>query len=303
MTGQDQFDLPRQSTSISNGKTANRRKFTLFGRGKGDETPKSDDGLSGTAPLGATVSTPIDPVPIDPAAMIWRSLRRVNVDLKEPVLSSEGLSSGLVRNPLTRSVGLLRTRVITRMRKNGWKRVAIVAPTQGCGATFMATRLAISVSRTPNLRAILLDMNMHRPGVADAIGVRDGCDTRGFLTGEFGIDRYILRTDKTLAVGLSHHASPDTAELLIAPRSSEVLSNLQDSLCPDITLFDLPPLLECDDALAFLPQVDCVLLVADATRTSPDDLRACERLLSGQTGHLGVVLNQGRATDLVQDHG
>lgn len=69
---------------------------------------------------------------------------------------------------------------------------------------------------------------------------------------------------------------------------------MQAALRPDVVLYDLPPLLEFDDTIAFLPQVDGVLLVADGTKTTDEDLAVCERLLEGESALLGVVLNRGR---------
>jgi protein-tyrosine kinase len=37
-------------------------------------------------------------------------------------------------------------------------------------------------------------------------------------------------------------------------------------MSPDIVIFDLPPMLAADDVLAFLPNVDCVILVAAASK-------------------------------------
>ncbi len=61
---------------------------------------------------------------------------------------------------------------------------------------------------------------------------------------------------------------------------------------PDAVIYDLPPLLVSDDAIGFLPQVDCVLLVAAAGQTTPTEIDECERLLGETTNFLGVLLNK-----------
>ena len=43
---------------------------------------------------------------------------------------------------------------------------------------------------------------------------------------------------------------------------------------------------------SFLPNVDAILIVADATRTSAAQIAECERAISGQANLLGVVLNK-----------
>ena len=58
-----------------------------------------------------------------------------------------------------------------------------------------------------------------------------------------------------------------------------------------LVLFDLPPLLSADDALAFSPYVDAVLVVVEEGGTRTDELsRAMEYLR--ETNVLGVVLNK-----------
>jgi Mrp family chromosome partitioning ATPase len=56
-------------------------------------------------------------------------------------------------------------------------------------------------------------------------------------------------------------------------------------------------MLDSDDAMGFLDQVDCVLLVAAAGQTSLREIDVCEQDLSAQTNVLGVVLNKCRYMD------
>ena len=82
--------------------------------------------------------------------------------------------------------------------------------------------------------------------------------------------------------------------MLHSKRTGEVLDNMIGTLFPDIVLYDLPPMLEYDDLQAFLPQLDGVLLVADATRTVASQIEECERRLEGKASLLGVILNRTR---------
>lgn len=71
---------------------------------------------------------------------------------------------------------------------------------------------------------------------------------------------------------------------------------LRSAFQPDVIIYDLPPMMMSDDAMAFLPHMDCMLLVAGAEKTSLDEVDTCERELSENTNLLGVVLNQCRYT-------
>jgi Mrp family chromosome partitioning ATPase len=69
---------------------------------------------------------------------------------------------------------------------------------------------------------------------------------------------------------------------------------------PDrLLVFDLPPVLGSDDALAFLPQVQCALVVVAEGSTRRDDLLRCMELLR-KIPVVGTVLN--RATDVTSPY-
>lgn len=61
-------------------------------------------------------------------------------------------------------------------------------------------------------------------------------------------------------------------------------------------IYDLPPVLSADDALAFAPLVECGLVVASEGRTRRNDLLRTIELLQ-KTPIVGTVLN--RAADAV----
>ena len=53
-------------------------------------------------------------------------------------------------------------------------------------------------------------------------------------------------------------------------------------------------MLVADDVIAFLPNMDAVLLVASAGTTTIAEIDQCERTLAEQTNVMGVVLNKCR---------
>jgi Mrp family chromosome partitioning ATPase len=67
-----------------------------------------------------------------------------------------------------------------------------------------------------------------------------------------------------------------------------------------ILLFDLPPILSADDALAFVPLVECVLMVIAEGATQREDLLRAMELLR-KVPVIGTVLN--RATSVASAYG
>lgn len=197
--------------------------------------------------------------------------------------------------PAARAFDLLRTRLMQTLRSQGWRRVAICAPTEGCGATFTAVNLALSLARVPGTRTVLMDMNRRDPGVADALDIHGHGRMDAFLDGALSPLEHLVRCSDGLALGLADAADPNAAETLHDPLCIRALDEMILTLDPDVVLYDLPAVLSHDDAAAFLPHVDAVLLVADGTKTTADQIRACEEILGDQTELLGVVLNRARS--------
>lgn len=249
-------------------------------------------------PLEAPMVASVDVVaPIDPVTR-WNALRQVTPGARQNEIGSTPLVSFNRDDPASKAFDQLRTRLLQTLRSNGWSRIAIAAPTPGCGSTFTAVNLGLSLARIPGSRTVLMDMNLRTPGIARALDVHCTGDMRGFLSGDIATSKHMVRIKDTLALGLANQPDLDAAELLHDQRTAVVLQDMQQELHPDVVLYDLPPILAYDDLAAFLPQVDGVLLVSDGTKTIAADIEACERVLEGQTKVLGVILNQARGSGL-----
>lgn len=217
---------------------------------------------------------------------LWGSLRTV------PVVRDPSLGDGERETPVTRAFDQLRTELLQALQTEGWRRVAVVAPTSGCGTTFSAINLAYGLARIPDCRTLLMDLNQRDPGLNSALGINWPTPISRLLSGDMPVNRQIVKCSESLAVGLNGVRSASAAELLHQRRTSDVLEQMIDGLEPDVVLYDMPAMLEYDDLMAFLPNVDCVLLIADAEKTSADDILECEKKLSGNVPLLGVALNK-----------
>jgi Mrp family chromosome partitioning ATPase len=86
---------------------------------------------------------------------------------------------------------------------------------------------------------------------------------------------------------------PASSELLASARTREIVRDLKSRYADRIVIFDLPPVLGGDDAVAFAPQVDAVLLVIGEGHTRVDDVLRTFELLRDKPV-IGTVLNQSR---------
>ncbi|HEY6918846.1 MAG TPA: CpsD/CapB family tyrosine-protein kinase [Tabrizicola sp.] len=189
---------------------------------------------------------------------------------------------------------VMRTNLLRTLRTNGWTRVAITSPTPGCGKSTVAANLAFSLARLADTRVLVVELDLRHPSLTAMLGTGGDRDFATSLA-EGRVDfAQVRRVGANLAFALNARPMENPAELLSAPRTADIIDELEAQLRPDVVLFDLSPVLVSDDAIAFLDQVDCALMVAAADETSVAEIEKCGKDLAKRTQVLGVVLNKCR---------
>lgn len=221
---------------------------------------------------------------------IWHALKPF--ELKPRLMHKNRIVTESVKDPARASFNVLRTRVLSACRKNKWSVVGVTSPTANCGKSVTAVNLAFSMARQRSMRAVLLDADLRKPSIGKLLGVEEDHSMERFLTGGERIEDHFVRYRQTLAIGTNKSASPASAEVLQDPAAAVAMKDLVTALAPDIVIVDLPPMKVADDTLAFLPNVDAMIIVAAAEESTTKEIDYCERELAEQTNVLGVVLNK-----------
>lgn len=221
----------------------------------------------------------------------WASLAELSLD---PAHLERNRIVALHPGTHAASFDVMRTNLLRTLRTNGWTRVAVTSPTPACGKSTVAANLAFSLARLADTRVLLIELDLRHPSLGRMLGVAPGQDFAGMLA-EGRIDySHIRRVGPNLAMALNARAMENPAELLSAARTADLIDDIEAQLRPDVVLFDLSPVLVSDDAIAFLDQVDCALMVAAAEETTAADVDKCGKDLAKRTQVLGVVLNKCR---------
>ncbi len=195
-------------------------------------------------------------------------------------------------DPVLNSYRVLRTRVLQKMESEGWRSIAVVSSSPGAGKTVTAINLAIAISSSENSRVSLLDFDFYRPSIARYLGVDSPGSVLDFFEDEKPIEQVAKRTNLPgLLLMANERVSRRGAEFLSSPKASNLLNMCSNELGSRITVIDTSPILGCDDTIALLPNVDCVLLVATSGQTRSADLVESKRLL-GETNIVGTILNK-----------
>jgi len=207
-------------------------------------------------------------------------------------LEQKRIVSYAMTDPSHIAFNLLRTRIYKAMKANGWTSLAVLSPTAGCGKTTVSLNLAFSMSRQASCRTVVIDLDLKNSAMAKALGVKPQNSIDAYLEGNGDAEACFVQVTNNLFIGVNANSVKHSSEHLQDQRLTDLLELVKDRLRPDVMLFDLPPMLSSDDAIAFLPRVDCSLLVVAAGTTTAIEVEECERQASGAGNYLGVVLNK-----------
>jgi protein-tyrosine kinase len=220
----------------------------------------------------------------------WPQLKPYKPDWS--ALRDTRIVTGSRFEPANAAFDVLRTKVLRLLRENGWKSIAVTSPTAGCGKSVVASNLAFSLARVVDRRIALLDLDLRRPSLAEYLQILRPPSMEKFLGGTATLEDTFLSWNDSLAVGVNGSPVADPTGLLQNPSTHDAISKVQEVLRPDVTVYDMPPLFDNGDVLAFAPNIDCVLLIAGAGSSKMSEIEASERELARVTNVLGIVLNK-----------
>lgn len=219
------------------------------------------------------------------------------VQAREVALEPRTLYANRIRgiqssDPGAAAYKMLRTRVLHRMRSHGWHKLAVTSPRANAGKTLTSINLAISLAHEPNQEVILVDLDLRNPRVGRYLGLDPEFGLGDHLTRDVPIEKVLLKPNiSRLYVIPSAERLENSSELLASPQIGMFTQMLVSTSPSTIVIFDLPPLLEADDMLTFMPQVDAVLFVVAQGETRQVDLEKSNELFK-DLNLLGTVLNK-----------
>ncbi|MFO8003051.1 CpsD/CapB family tyrosine-protein kinase [Thioalkalivibrio sp.] len=228
-----------------------------------------------------------------PTEIVYTQTRQLEID--PGFLRANRVISSL-NDPVSEPYKILRTKVLQRMRANNWRTLALTSPTEGCGKTLTAINLAISIAREANQTVLLVDLDMKRPQVQRYLTRDEMPGISDYLLKETPVPELLfnLKGIERLVVLPGHDSITHSSEMLSSPRMVNLMQEMKSRYPSRLILIDMPPVLACDDVLAFSPHLDAVLLVASDGETDRDDLTRAVGLLE-KMNVLGITLNKSSA--------
>ena len=224
------------------------------------------------------------------------------VALNQDLLAKNRIVAFNKNNHLSLGFDILRTQVIEKMLKNGWRTMAVTSPIPACGKTMVSINLAMSIAHHTDRTAMLVDFDLRRPTVSKYLGLSSGSTLNDVLSGDAtiaeslvnpGLDRFVILPT---AIPIKH-----PSEVLSSRKVTNLITEFRERYSERIVIFDLPPLLGTDDAMIMLSQVDCVLVVVGNGMVSKRDLEESMRYVD-QKKLLGTILNKAKISQSQQGY-
>jgi protein-tyrosine kinase len=206
------------------------------------------------------------------------------------------------KDPAVSAFRMLRTQVLQRLDENDWRSMAILSPGADDGKTTTAINLAVNLASDRRHTVLLVDTDLKRPSIGTILDIKPEFGLDDILRGRARIDQCLYHPEgfERLVVLPARESLVNSSEILAGPQGRELVAELRARYPERILLFDLPPILRADDTLAFLPLIECgLMIVAERTTPRSDLLRSME--LVRNTPIVGTVVN--RATDMKSGYG
>lgn len=190
---------------------------------------------------------------------------------------------------------MLRTQVLRRLDKLAVNSLAVVGAATDTGKTLTAINLAIAIAADPERTALLIDLDLRRPSIHRRFGIQPGVGVDDCLRRSAPLQDAMLRLGgyERLVILPARQRSIDSSELLSTRRAEEMITEMRNRYRDRTLVFDLPPVLQADDALAFARHAQAALIVVGVGRTRRADLLRTMELLR-DVPIIGTVLNGSR---------
>lgn len=231
----------------------------------------------------------VDHVAPGPLKIEYTQTRVVQLDPEQ--LRRERIIAANTSDKRAENYRQLRTQILRKLRENNWRTLAITSPNSRAGKSLTALNLAISLSLEVNQTVMLVDLDLRRSSLFQKLGVQAEYGLIDVLEGRVELNQALINPGFERLVLLPNRAGDYRSEVLSSPQMGKLLSEIVNRYQDRFIIFDLPALLDDDDALVFAPYADAVLLVVEDGVSKRGEIERCKQLLEG-TQMLGTVLNK-----------
>jgi capsular exopolysaccharide synthesis family protein len=183
--------------------------------------------------------------------------------------------------------------MVEHINKNtGLRVLGVTSPAVGDGKTVTAINLAGTLSQAPEVRVLLVEADLRKPGIATLLGlapVRGPGLVDAILDPTISLDD-VVRPRPPFRLSLLPGGPPQLSpyEMLRSPRLTELFEEMRQRY--DYVVLDTPPLILFPDCRLLQPYIDGLLMIVAAHKT-PRKLVEDALNIVDRSKILGLVFN------------
>jgi capsular exopolysaccharide synthesis family protein len=189
------------------------------------------------------------------------------------------------------AIRAVRTAVLFSTAEDGARSVVVTSTGPHEGKTLVSSSLAITLAQAGQ-RTIVVDADMRRPRMHEALGRSQEPGLSNVLVGEAGLADAARPTSvPNLTFLAAGHIPPNPVELLCSPKYQELIAELKRQY--DWVVIDAPPVMPVTDAAVVANTAGGVLFVVGSEMTPRQNAAAAvEQLRGANAKFIGAVLNR-----------
>lgn len=196
---------------------------------------------------------------------------------------------------------MLRTQVLRRLDQLGANTLGVMSAASGEGKTLTAINLAIAIAADPARTVLLVDFDLRNPNLHRRFGYEPSLGIEDCLEQKLPVQQAMFKVAgyERVTVLPARARVEHSSEVLSSVRVGELIAEMRTRYANRVLIFDVPPVLQADDALAFARHLQAGLLVIGEGKTRRDDVTRTLELMR-DVPFVGSVLNGSR--NKVQDY-
>jgi capsular exopolysaccharide synthesis family protein len=185
---------------------------------------------------------------------------------------------------------IMRTNIRSLGLEKSVRSLVITSALRGEGKTVTTCNIALSFSHEPDIKVVLVDADLRKPGVHKNFGLPREPGLADILTGKLSLDYFTQKP----AVGNLYIITagvplPNPSEVLNSQKIKELIVELKQRF--EYVFFDSAPIIPVTDAGVLGSQVDGTILIVRAGSTGALDVeRAFSLLKEAGASPVGAVL-------------
>ncbi|MCC6408249.1 MAG: CpsD/CapB family tyrosine-protein kinase [Planctomycetes bacterium] len=204
---------------------------------------------------------------------------------KSPITAEDVVMVTDPRSQRAEQYRTLRNSIVALNPESAPRTVVLTSALRGEGKTVTSVNLAVALAEMPNTRVLIVDANLHHPGVERIIGMPRRQGLSELLSGRLSLDQAVRPLSIPGVSILGAGATPkNPSELLASDRLKIVLSQLKQRF--NYVLLDAPEALAISDATLLGAIADGVLLVVRLATTPRQYVEQAHSMLENLGGNV-----------------